>query len=112
MTAHRPAQIARLSATVVAGAASLCLTVAAGAYIVNNMPELAPAPSREYAEPGLPPAPGRHQPTLAQGGSPRTTSEFVQLAVFSERAAAPVPASVTTQRSTTAATPNDSPLAG
>ncbi|MEV0682498.1 hypothetical protein AB0I35_01410 [Nocardia sp. NPDC050378] len=42
MTAHRPAQIARLSATVAAGAASLCLTVAAGAYIVNNMPQLVP----------------------------------------------------------------------
>ncbi|GEM35005.1 hypothetical protein NN3_60120 [Nocardia neocaledoniensis NBRC 108232] len=113
MTAHRPAQIARLSATVVAGAASLCLTVAAGAYIVNNMPELAPAPTREHAEPGSAPAPGGHQPTLAEGGSPRFTSDFVQLAVFTERApSAPVPTPVTTQRSTTAAAPNDSTLAG
>ncbi|WP_280338873.1 hypothetical protein [Nocardia neocaledoniensis] len=113
MTAHRPAQIARLSATVVAGAASLCLTVAAGAYIVNNMPDLAPAPTREHAEPGQPPAPGGHQPALAEGGSPRSSSEFVQLAAFTERAvAAPAQTPVTTQRSTTAVAPNDSTLAG
>ncbi|MFC6011586.1 hypothetical protein [Nocardia lasii] len=42
MTAHRPAQIVRLSAIVLSGAASLCLTVAAGAYIVHQMPDLAP----------------------------------------------------------------------
>ncbi|MEV5836614.1 hypothetical protein [Nocardia sp. NPDC052112] len=37
MAAHRPAQIARHAAIVLAGAASLSLTVAAGAYIVHQI---------------------------------------------------------------------------
>ncbi|WP_227997742.1 hypothetical protein [Nocardia australiensis] len=37
MTAHKPAQVLRHAAIVLAGTASLSLTVAAGAYIVNQM---------------------------------------------------------------------------
>ncbi|AXK87165.1 hypothetical protein SAMN05421776_103347 [Nocardia farcinica] len=37
MPTHRPAQVARYTAIVVAGAASLTLTVASGAYIVGQM---------------------------------------------------------------------------
>ncbi len=54
MAAHKPAQITRYAAIVLAGAASLSLTVAAGSYIVHQMAETrhvtndiaAPAPVR------------------------------------------------------------------
>ncbi|MFC4123882.1 hypothetical protein [Nocardia rhizosphaerae] len=110
MTAHRPAQIARLSATVVAGAASLSLTVAAGAYIVNNMPEIALPPTGGYAAPAVPPEPGEHRPALGDGPTPRFTSEIVPLAMSTEQI--PAQESVATYRSTAAARADDSTLTG
>ncbi|MGO4615996.1 hypothetical protein AB4305_26030 [Nocardia sp. 2YAB30] len=58
MTAHRPAQLARHTAIVLAGATSLSLTVVAGAYIVQQMAD-AQRPGRELAAP-LAPAEPKH----------------------------------------------------
>ncbi|WP_280247559.1 hypothetical protein [Nocardia abscessus] len=56
MTAHRPAQFARHAAVVLAGAASLSLTVAAGAYIVQEIADTQHPDSR-LAAPIAPVAP-------------------------------------------------------
>ncbi len=113
MTAHRPAQIARLSATVIAGAASLCLTVAAGAYIVNHMPDLAPPRADDNAAPAATPGSGHHPPALAEDSSPRSTNDLVQLTASTERTVpAAVRAPVTAQQSGVGATPDNSALAG
>ncbi|MFD3510038.1 hypothetical protein [Nocardia sp. NPDC058666] len=77
MTAHRSAQIVRLSAIVASGAASLCLTVAAGAYIVNHMPALAPPPATEHAAPVVTPNPGHHRPLPADDSAPTSTVDLV-----------------------------------
>jgi len=52
-TAHKPAQIARHAAIVLAGAASLSLTVASGAYIVHQMAETQHATGDIAAPPAL-----------------------------------------------------------
>ncbi|WP_280293539.1 hypothetical protein [Nocardia abscessus] len=57
MTAHRPAQFARHAAVVLAGAASLSLTVAAGTYIVQQIADTQHPDSR-LAAPIAPVAPG------------------------------------------------------
>lgn len=113
MTAHRPAQIVRLSATVIAGAASLCLTVAAGAYIVNHMPELAPPSAVDHATPSDSPGNGHPRPQLAGDSSPRSASDMVELAMWSDRAV-PTTArtAATTPQSGTGATPDNSTLGG
>lgn len=96
MTAHRRAQIARLSVTVVAGAASLCLTFAAGAYIVNNAtivedsPPLA-APADDQPTPFTGPGIGHH-PLPPERTVPRYTAD-ITLAVATERS---VPAATRT----------------
>ncbi|MFE6922532.1 hypothetical protein ACFVAV_15940 [Nocardia sp. NPDC057663] len=110
MTAHRPAQIMRLSATVIAGAASLCLTVAAGAYIVNHMPELAPQQADRGA-PAVTPGHGHHPP-LAGDSSPRFTGDIVELAVSTERVVPTATRTVATQQFGAGATPDNSTLAG
>ncbi|MEV0058400.1 hypothetical protein [Nocardia sp. NPDC050718] len=113
MTAHRPAQIARLSATVIAGAASLCLTVAAGAYIVNHMPELAPPRADDTAAPAVPPGSGHHRPAFAEDSAPRASSDLVELAMSTERTVPAVTRTpVTAQQSGVGATPDSSALAG
>lgn len=113
MTAHRPAQIARLSATVIAGAASLCLTVAAGAYIVNHMPDLAPPRADDNAAPAATPGSGHHRPALTEDSSPRATYDLVELAVSTERTVpAATRAPMTAQQSGVGATPDNSALAG
>ncbi|WP_280239001.1 hypothetical protein [Nocardia abscessus] len=56
MTAHRPAQFAQHAAVVLAGAASLSLTVAAGAYIVQQIADTQHPDSR-LAAPVAPVAP-------------------------------------------------------
>ncbi|MFB7877065.1 MULTISPECIES: hypothetical protein [unclassified Nocardia] len=84
MAAHRPAQLVRLGAIVAAGTASLCLTVAAGAYIVNHMPELTP-PTTEQADPGTSRNPGHPRPILAEDATPRRSSEPVELAFSTGR---------------------------
>ncbi len=116
MTAHRPAQIVRLSAIVVSGAASLCLTVAAGAYIVNHMPELAP-PAQEYSGPATAPNPGHHRPLPIENSAPRGGVElamsFGAPALSTERsepAATRTP--ITTLQSSAGARPGNSPLTG
>ncbi|WP_157171008.1 hypothetical protein [Nocardia araoensis] len=60
MTAHRPVQVARHAAVVLAGAASLSLTVAAGAYIVHQIAD-AQRPDTSIAAPI--PRPPRTGPT-------------------------------------------------
>lgn len=54
MTAHNPAQVVRLGAVVFAGAASLSLTVAAGAYVVNQMASTAGSGTHVAAPPQSP----------------------------------------------------------
>ncbi|MFI9412052.1 hypothetical protein [Nocardia gamkensis] len=56
MTAHRPAQVARHAAIVLAGAASLSLTVVAGAYVVQQIADMQ-RPATRIAAPVTPPAP-------------------------------------------------------
>ncbi|MEV6138584.1 hypothetical protein AB0L63_21495 [Nocardia sp. NPDC051990] len=53
MPAHRPAQIARHTAIVLAGAASLGLTVAAGAYIAHQMADTQHAANNVAAPPSV-----------------------------------------------------------
>ncbi|MGY0502377.1 hypothetical protein ACWZHB_28130 [Nocardia sp. FBN12] len=117
MTAHRPGQIVRLSAIVCSGAASLCLTVAAGAYIVNHMPELAPPPAQDYAGPAAPPNPGHHRPFSIEDSAPRGSVELAMSfgaptlsTERSEVAATRTP--ITALQSGVGARPGNSPLAG
>jgi hypothetical protein len=56
VTAHRPAQVARHAAIVLAGAASLSLTVVAGAYVVQQIADTQ-RPATRIAAPVTPPAP-------------------------------------------------------
>ncbi|MFE7744842.1 hypothetical protein [Nocardia sp. NPDC057455] len=56
MTAHRPAQVARHAAIVLAGAASLSLTVVAGTYVVQQIAGMQ-RPEPRIAAPVIPPAP-------------------------------------------------------
>ncbi|WP_433757833.1 hypothetical protein [Nocardia sp. CA-135398] len=51
MASHKPAQIARYAAIVLAGAASLSLTVASGAYIVHQMADTQRATNEVAAPP-------------------------------------------------------------
>ncbi|MFC4373925.1 hypothetical protein ACFO5K_07390 [Nocardia halotolerans] len=85
MTAHRSAQIARLSATVVAGTASLCLTVAAGAYIANNMSDLGTQLAQEPAAPVVTPGLDPHRPVRDDVAPRRSSAGVIELAVSSER---------------------------
>ncbi|MFE1594668.1 hypothetical protein [Nocardia sp. NPDC058705] len=115
MTAHRPAQIVRLSAIVFSGAASLCLTVAAGAYIVNHMPELAPRPAPDVAGPAATPNPGHPRPFSLEDSAPRGGVQLAMSfgppnAVRAETAVTRTP--ITAQQSGVGARPDNSPLAG
>ncbi|WP_278260977.1 hypothetical protein [Nocardia sp. AG03] len=110
MAAHRPAQLARLGAVVAAGAASLCLTVAAGAYIVNHMPELTP-PTSDQADPTASPNPGHPRPVLAEDTAPRRSHEPVELA-FSSGRVEPTATRAAVHQSELAAKPDASSLAG
>ncbi|WP_157172940.1 hypothetical protein [Nocardia exalbida] len=56
MKAHRPAQVARHAAIVLAGAASLSLTVVAGAYVVQQIADMQ-RPATRIAAPVTPAAP-------------------------------------------------------
>ncbi|MGW4088898.1 hypothetical protein [Nocardia sp. NPDC004750] len=66
MTAHRPAQVARHAAVVLAGAASLSLTVAAGAYIVHQIADTQrpDTPIAAPVTPAVPDEPGRGRGTV------------------------------------------------
>ncbi|WP_131816808.1 MULTISPECIES: hypothetical protein [Nocardia] len=117
MTAHRPAQIVRLSAIVISGAASLCLTFAAGAYIVNHMPELGPPPAHDQAEPTATPNPGPHRPFSLEDSAPHAGVELAMsfgaptlTTERSEPAATRTP--ITAQQSGVGARPANSPLTG
>lgn len=115
MTTYRRTQIARLSVTVVAGAASLCLTFAAGAYIVNNavLVDDAPraaAPAEDRGTPFTLPRPGLLPPP--ERSKPLFTAEAVEL-VSSERALpAATSTAVTAHQAGIRVTPDDSSLGG
>ncbi|MFD6398624.1 hypothetical protein [Nocardia sp. NPDC060249] len=117
MTAHRPAQIVRLSAIIFSGAASLCLTVAAGAYIVNHMPRLTPPPA-EFAGPTAPANPGHHRPFSVEDSGPRVGNvelamSFGAPSLSTERSApAATRTPITAQQSGVGARPGNSPLTG
>jgi hypothetical protein len=53
VASHKPAQIARHTAIVLAGAASLSLTVASGAYIVHQMADAQHATNDIAAPPAV-----------------------------------------------------------
>ncbi|WP_280252248.1 hypothetical protein [Nocardia abscessus] len=108
MTAHRPAQFARHAAVVLAGAASLSLTVAAGTYIVQQIADTQQPDSRLAAPiaPVAPDAPDHRReivfyPVLTGSSSvlppavlaPRAVEpETVQAQIDSPPAPAPAPA--------------------
>ncbi|MGY2028607.1 hypothetical protein ACW9HR_12340 [Nocardia gipuzkoensis] len=107
MTAHRPAQFARHAAVVLAGAASLSLTVAAGTYIVQQIADTQHPDSRLAAPiaPVAPDAPDHRRevvlyPVLTGSSSvlppaalaPRAVEpETVQAQIDSPPASAPAP---------------------
>ncbi|WP_159923502.1 MULTISPECIES: hypothetical protein [Nocardia] len=90
MTAHRPAQVARHAAVVLAGAASLSLTAAAGAYVVQQIAD-SQRPDTRLAAPTAPETP--HEPDQGHRAVPYpalTGSSFVlPAAVSAPRAAEP-----------------------
>lgn len=118
MTAHRPAQIVRLSAIVISGAASLCLTFAAGAYIVNHMPQLAPPPAEDHAEPIATPNHGHHRPFSVEDSAPRVGGVELAMSIggptmSTERSApAATRTPITAQQSGVGARPDNSALTG
>ncbi|MGK8521256.1 hypothetical protein ACRS6B_06715 [Nocardia asteroides] len=84
MTAHRPAQVARHAAIVLAGAASLSLTAAAGAYVVHQIAD-AQHPDTRLAAPVIPAPP--HDP-----GHGRRAVSYPALTASSSALPATVPA--------------------
>ncbi|MBF6191966.1 hypothetical protein [Nocardia implantans] len=84
MTAHRPAQVARHAAVVLAGAASLSLTVAAGAYIVHQIADTQ-RPDTPIAAPVTPAAPDEPRHGHGRDFDPVLTgNSFVLSATVSE----------------------------
>ncbi|MEV0294274.1 hypothetical protein [Nocardia sp. NPDC050710] len=86
MTAHNPVQLVRHAAIVLAGAASLSLTVAAGTYIVNQMADTqgfgsVAGPAAPNAAPVFEPAPR----TGLRATETAFTGEAIQLSAFSTR---------------------------
>ncbi|WP_156094668.1 hypothetical protein [Nocardia lijiangensis] len=89
MTAHKPAQIVRHTAIVLAAAASLSLTVVSGAYIVNQMADAqrsdaaqaAPPPAAPIVEP-FTPRPGPRTADTVLTGESHTLPPTYQAAVF------------------------------
>ncbi|MFX0573512.1 hypothetical protein [Nocardia nepalensis] len=84
MAAHRPAQIARYAAIVLAGAASLSLTVVSGAYIVHQMADtqhssgdIAARPARTIPDIGTDSGPMRSEAVLT-GGSRELPALFAR----------------------------------
>lgn len=116
MTAHRPAQVARHAAIVLAGAASLSLTVVAGAYVVQQIADMQ-RPATRIAAPVTPPAPDepdhgrRYIPYPVLTG----TSFVLPAAASVPRAAAPEtdePESTAPQVVSPTAPPAHTPLGG
>ncbi|MBH0781205.1 hypothetical protein [Nocardia bovistercoris] len=86
MTEYRPAQIARHVTVVLAGAASLTLTVAAGAYIADQMA----GTQRQAATPGGPEKPAAVAPPRAEPAGPDSFVEAVFHGYRVGRPAAPI----------------------
>ncbi|WP_174185092.1 hypothetical protein [Nocardia barduliensis] len=102
MTAHRPGQVARHAAIVLAGAASLSLTAAAGAYVVHQIADTQ-RPDTRLAAPVVPVTPDAP-------GHPRATISYPVLTASSSV----LPAAVSAPRALepeTAEAPVDSPIA-
>ncbi|WP_327111101.1 hypothetical protein OHB12_24795 [Nocardia sp. NBC_01730] len=88
MTAHRPAQLARHTAIVLAGATSLSLTVVAGAYIVHQMAD-AQRSGRELAGPVAPSGPKHTHRGGPIGSDPMLTGRsFALPAAYTRQLAA------------------------
>ncbi|MEV0337438.1 hypothetical protein AB0H49_00270 [Nocardia sp. NPDC050713] len=97
MTAHKPAQIVRHTAIVLAGAASLSLTFVAGSYIGNQMADTQSAGAGQAAPPPAPvvepfaPRPGpRTVDTLLAGETHALPSPY-QASVFPAKVLVPQP---------------------
>ncbi|MGV9615026.1 hypothetical protein [Nocardia xishanensis] len=98
MTALNPAQIVRHTAIVLAGAASLSLTVASGAYIVNQMADTQRAGSVQAAPPASSPVvqpftphPGPGTAVTVLTGEAHLLPTTYQAAVFPAEPAVPQP---------------------
>ncbi|MFF0532318.1 hypothetical protein ACFYT3_28560 [Nocardia amikacinitolerans] len=96
MTAHKPAQIVRHTAIVLAGAASLSLTFVAGAYVVNQMADTHSAGAGQAAPPPAPivepfaPHPGPRPVQTLLAGEAHVLPTY-QASVFPAKAVVPQP---------------------
>lgn len=111
MTAHRPVQVARHAAIVLAGAASVSLTAAAGAYIVQQIADTQ-RPDTRIAAPVVPTAPHAPDHGRAYVAYPALTSSSVVLPVDISTAPATEPEIAEPLVDSPAAPPPPAPLAG
>ncbi|WP_159841046.1 hypothetical protein [Nocardia sp. CY41] len=111
MTAHRPAQVARHAAIVLAGAASLSLTAAAGAYIVQQIADTQ-RPDARIAAPVVPAAPDELDHGRAYVSYPALTSSSYVLPVAFSTLPATEPEVAEPLVDSPAAPPPPAPLAG
>ncbi|MEU2037880.1 hypothetical protein [Nocardia niwae] len=111
MTAHRPGQVARHAAIVLAGAASVSLTAAAGAYIVHQIADTQ-RPDTRIAAPIVPAAPDQPDRRRAYVSYPALTSSSFVLPVAISAPAAREPEIAAPQVDSPSAPPSPAPLAG
>ncbi|WP_141808082.1 hypothetical protein [Nocardia bhagyanarayanae] len=99
MMAHKPAQIMRHTAIVLAGAASLSLTFVAGTYIVNQMADTQSARAAQAAPPPAPnvapftPHPGPRTVETLLSGEAHALPPTYQASVYPAKAVVPQPVS-------------------
>ncbi|MET9029706.1 hypothetical protein ABZW96_29395 [Nocardia sp. NPDC004168] len=111
MTAHRPAQVARHAAVVLAGAASLSLTVAAGAYIVHQIADTQ-RPDTPIAAPVTPAAPDEPDRGRGTGFYPVLTGNSFVLPAAVSAPRARQPEIAEPQVDSPATPPGRTPLGG
>lgn len=111
MTAHRPAQVARHAAVVLAGAASLSLTVVAGAYVVQQIADTQ-RPETPIAAPVTPAAPDEPRHRHGTVFSPVLTGNSFVLSPAISDAHAAEPERIEPHAASPAAPPARAPLVG
>ncbi|MFI2283727.1 hypothetical protein [Nocardia beijingensis] len=111
MTAHRPGQVARHAAVVLAGAASLSLTVAAGAYVVHQIADTQ-RPDTPIAAPVTPAAPDEPRHGHGTVFDPVLTGTSFVLPPMVSDARIDEPEPIDSQAGSPAAPPAPAPLVG
>lgn len=111
MTAHRPGQVARHAAVVLAGAASLSLTVAAGAYVVHQIADTQ-RPDTPIAAPVTPAAPDEPRHGHGTVFDPVLTGTTFVLPPMVSDARIDEPEPIDSQAGSPAAPPARAPLGG